>query len=325
MSLAEAIVDRLAGLGVKRMFGVPGGGLDLIEAAAAVGINFVLTRGETSAALMAVVTGELTRTPGVALTGIGPGAASAANGVAYASLEREPMLLFTDGRAIGPDKSPHQVFDQPALFRPITKDCGALRPVNGRARFDEMIAAALSSPMGPVQIDLSSVDSAIPVDDAASPQAAAGGETKLSEAAMSAALAMIGRSRRPVIVAGLEARATAAAVALARLAQALGCAVLTSYKAKGAFPDSDPQCVGHFTGAEAERPCLAEAAPVGCRLTVDAGAHMFSTMAQWCAESRLTCLNRTVCRAWVSPCRRRLPRPWRRRSDRLRWSPATAV
>ena len=150
MTLAEAIVDRLAELGVRRMFGVPGGGssLDLIDAAAAVGIDFVLTRGETSAALMAAVTGELSGVPGVALTGIGPGAASAVNGVAYASLERAPMILFTDGRAIGPDKPPHQVFDQPALFRPITKDSGALRPADGRARLNEMIAAALSNPIG---------------------------------------------------------------------------------------------------------------------------------------------------------------------------------
>ncbi len=385
-TLAEAIVESLAGLGVQRMFGVPGGGssLDLIDAAASAGIDFVLTRGETSAALMAAVTGELTGTPGVALTGIGPGAASAVNGVAYASLERAPMLLFTDGRASAPDKPPHQVFDQPALFQPITKDRGALRPGDGPARLDAMIAAALSNPMGPVQIDLSSADSAMPVADAGPPQAVESDGYSLSDEAVSAALEMLGECRRPVIIAGLESRA--AADGLARLAKALGCPVLTSYKAKGVFPDSDPQCVGHFTGAEAERPCLSDAdliilfgldpiesipgkwgyeapllalrraanppgpiigsakvqvvgdltaiaerladaaggsdwrpaaigdhrqtmamrlrlggvsgaatvetvvealvdaAPAGCRLTVDAGAHMFSTMARWPAE-----------------------------------------
>ena len=55
-TIADAIVDRLAARGVKRMFGVPGGdcNLDMIEAGARKGVEFVLTRGETAAAIMAV-------------------------------------------------------------------------------------------------------------------------------------------------------------------------------------------------------------------------------------------------------------------------------
>jgi acetolactate synthase-1/2/3 large subunit len=84
--LASAIVGQLEALGVKRMFGIPGGGssLALIEAAGRAGLEFILTRTETAAAIMAAVTGEMTGTPGVVLTGIGPGAASAVNGIAYA-------------------------------------------------------------------------------------------------------------------------------------------------------------------------------------------------------------------------------------------------
>ena len=77
-TLAAAIAATLSARGVKRIFGVPGGGssLDLIDAAAREGIEFVLCRTETAAAIMAAVTGELTGIPGVVLTGIGPGAAS---------------------------------------------------------------------------------------------------------------------------------------------------------------------------------------------------------------------------------------------------------
>ena len=80
--------------GIQRIFGVPGGGssLDLIEAAAEQDIDFVLCRTETGAAIMAAVTGELTGISGIVLTGIGPGAASAVNGITYASLERAPLL-----------------------------------------------------------------------------------------------------------------------------------------------------------------------------------------------------------------------------------------
>ena len=55
LTLAERIADTLAVNGVRRMFGVPGGGssLDLIDAAADRGIEFVLCRTETAAAIMA--------------------------------------------------------------------------------------------------------------------------------------------------------------------------------------------------------------------------------------------------------------------------------
>ena len=101
VTLAEHIVEALVGEGVERLFGIPGGGssLDLIAAADAAGIDFVLTKTETAAAIMAAVTGELSGSPGVVLTGIGPGAASAVNGIAYARLEQAPVLLFTDGPA----------------------------------------------------------------------------------------------------------------------------------------------------------------------------------------------------------------------------------
>ena len=66
-TVVDLLVARFRELGVERMFGVPGGGssLYLIEAAGRVGIDFVLCRTETAAALMAAVSAELTEVPGV--------------------------------------------------------------------------------------------------------------------------------------------------------------------------------------------------------------------------------------------------------------------
>ncbi len=96
-TIAETLVTACAAHGVKRLFGVPGGGssLDLIAAARTQDVEFVLTQTETAAVLMAAVTAELTGAPGVALTGIGPGAASALNGIAYAALERFLLSAMT--------------------------------------------------------------------------------------------------------------------------------------------------------------------------------------------------------------------------------------
>ena len=249
VTLAEHVVDALAGHGVRRLFGIPGGGssLDLIDAADTAGIDFVLARTETAAAIMAAVTGELTGTPGVVLTGIGPGAASAVNGVAYAHLERAPLVLLTDG----PASSRHQALDQNALFAPITKTQGRLRPANGRADIEAAIRTALTPPWGPVHLDMTAADAASPVSGAtALPPDACTPSAKTE--AVDAARHMLARSRRPLLIVGLEARHGGGPAAVRALADALGCPVLQTYKAKGVLPDTPPGAVGMFTGAEAE-------------------------------------------------------------------------
>ena len=147
MTLADALLAAFKARGVRRIFGVPGGdsSLDLIAAAGPQDIDFVLARGETAAVLMAAVTAELTGAPGVVLTGIGPGAASAVNGVAYAALERAPLVIITDAREA--DSSgrmpPHQIFDQPALFAPVVKDSQRLRPEDGAKVLEDLLDFAL--------------------------------------------------------------------------------------------------------------------------------------------------------------------------------------
>ena len=82
-TFVQVLAAALRARGTRRAFGVPGGGssLDVIDAFAAEGIAFVLVHGETAGALMASVTAELGGAPGVVVTGVGPGAASAANGI----------------------------------------------------------------------------------------------------------------------------------------------------------------------------------------------------------------------------------------------------
>ena len=147
-SLAQRVAEILKQRGVQRIFGVPGGGssLDLIEAAAEQDIDFVLCRTETGAAIMAAVTGELTGIPGIVLTGIGPGAASAVNGITYASLERAPIIIFTDAHEVNATEPPHQIFDQQSFVRADIKGTASTDAVEWRNIFERLIdlAAALN-------------------------------------------------------------------------------------------------------------------------------------------------------------------------------------
>lgn len=255
-TLASALAEALKTHGVKRIFGIPGGGssLALIEAAGHAGLDFVLTRTETAGAIMAAVTGELTGTPGVMLTGIGPGATSAVNGVAYASLEKSPLLLLTDG----PASTPHQALDQNALYAPITKMQGRLQPEQGLDTIAQAIEAAMTPPWGPVQLDITAGDAtaAIGPDDI---RPLNENEKRPDHADIDQAKALIEGSRKPVILAGVEARHGRAPEALRKLAETLSCPVLVTMKAGGVIPASHDSYAGLFTGAAAEANLLNEA------------------------------------------------------------------
>ena len=123
-SFVDWLSKRLKKAGLRRIFGVPGGGtsLDLIYAMRDQNINSVVTAREDAAVIMAGVSGVLSHGPGVAFTTKGPGLASAANGLASASLDRLPALLISE--AFGEKELEflsHQVFSQTDLIEPLLK------------------------------------------------------------------------------------------------------------------------------------------------------------------------------------------------------------
>ena len=263
--MTERVVDRLVArfreLGVKRMFGVPGGGssLDLIEAANRVGIDFVLCRTETGAGLMAAVSAELTDVPGVVLTGIGPSAACVVNAVAYASLERAPLIVITDADDQNDSVAPHQVFDQRAMFAPITKTTLRLDADTAGASLDAALNATLSDPRGPVHFDLSANDARALIGAAGSLAASASPDVTDTTKSLSDMAQLLSAHRRPVLIVGHQMRRAGLSEKVCAFAEALGCPVLVTYKAKGVVADDHPQFVGIFTGATAESDTLSKA------------------------------------------------------------------
>ena len=139
--------------GVRHIFGVPGGGssLDLIRACAELDIAFVLARTETAAAIMAATAADLTNSIGVIITTLGPGTASAVNGVAYASVDRSPIFMISDGwNAKQAVFDTHQRYDQKALMAPITKAQTRLEGDDVPQEVERLIQLARAMPHGPV-------------------------------------------------------------------------------------------------------------------------------------------------------------------------------
>ncbi|MBB5689137.1 acetolactate synthase-1/2/3 large subunit [Roseomonas alkaliterrae] len=252
---AEALVSAFAAAGTKRVYGVPGGGssLDLIAAAKAQGLDFVLARHESAAVIMAATEAELSGAPGLALCTRGPGVGNAANGVAHAALDRAPVVLVADGFAPAERAfATHQYFDQAAMLGPVTKAQFSVGQMAAGEAAVRAIGAAMAAPRGAALVELSGSAARQPA--APPPALATAGPPAPDAAAIAAARRVLAAARRPVIIAGLEA--TEAAGPVRALAAALGCPVLVTYKAKGVVADGDPLFAGVFTCGAAEGPLL---------------------------------------------------------------------
>ncbi|GAY24570.1 thiamine pyrophosphate-binding protein [Sphingobium fuliginis] len=264
-TVSEAIVARLAEKGVRFIFGVPGGecNLDFIAAAEKQGMRFILTRTETSAAMMACVTAEITGAPGVAMTTRGPGLAAAANGVAYSDLDRAAMLLIADGYEDDQAYISHQRIDQTAILAPMLRASSNLRNGDPMAEVDRLIDAAMGNPPGPAYLEVAGSFIRRRAEAAPAPRSAprlpaahlpAPGPSALAEAKR-----LVAAARRPILLAGLQARSPDGTAALRAFVAATGCPVLTTYKAKGVVSENAPLGLGLYANGVPEQPLIGSA------------------------------------------------------------------
>ncbi len=257
----EAIAGFLVEAGVRRLYGVPGGGstLDLIEAGRKRQLEFVLTPHEASGAIMAATEGDLLDRPGVCLAALGPGVANAVGGVAHAFLDRAPLLLLTDRFSRASLRLAEREFlEHGRLLAEVTKDAATITG----PRVDRLLAwawgKAMAAPRGPIQLDL-------PADEAVRPTrrppAGPGRERSAgpSPSAIRAAARLLARRGRVVVIAGLGCRTSGPARALQELVEHLGSPLLTTPRAKGVVAEDHPLAAGVFMGGQLDEDLLSKA------------------------------------------------------------------
>jgi acetolactate synthase-1/2/3 large subunit len=264
-SVAELLAGRLYDIGVRRAYGVPGGGsnLDLIDALRGCGIQWVLAHTEGGAAFMAAAEAEITGVPGLLIVGNGPGLASVVNGVAHAWLDRVPLLVISDrytheeARTTG-----HQVLDQLSLLAPIVRFGTTLEPQTAAESLERALAATIGPPRGPAHLDVPRDGAAAPADPLATLPAAgltlptASTEQGSLSSVLQGFAEELNTASRPVILVGLEAGDGTSPQDLTSIAHLAGAAVLTTYKGKGVYPEGDPRWGGVLTGGAIEAPLL---------------------------------------------------------------------
>ena len=252
-TVAYLIGERLRAAGVRYVTGHPGGEVvDLIEGFRDAGLQFVLTRHETTAGFMAEAMASASGIPGVCVATLGPGATNLVTGVAQAYLDRAPLLAFTG--QLPTDRfeiTTHQKLDLRALFAPITKSQARLTASNAVDVVDRALRESIRPRRGPVYIE---VPSDVPGQTAAGPNVTAPsrlvsrGADDMSAAvdrvAAHRAAQLLCDSNRPVILAGIDANSDGSVGALRNLAETWGIPVMVSPKAKGVFREDHPLFLG---------------------------------------------------------------------------------
>ena len=254
VELARVLGEVVAERGADTVFGFPGGGpnLEVVGAAEAAGLRFVLAHGETAACIMAGTYGLLTGRPGMSVVTRGPGAASAVNGAAQATLDRFPLLVVTDCvPSADRERVGHQRIDQQQMMAPVSKWSGRLAM---SPRSAEAVRAALdlagSRPAGAVHLDYDPDGAEMIAPGPRLPP-------RSSDDVVAHAASMVSDAARPVAIVGLEALTSARQVVAAL--ERLGCPVLTTYQAIGVIAEGHPQLAGLFTNGAIESAIVDEA------------------------------------------------------------------
>ena len=250
---AEVLADMLAGYGVTHVFMVPAVlRRTFAEMERRTKIARVHCHGEKSAAYMADGYARASGRPGICMAQV-IGALNLAAGLRDAYLAHSPVIAFTGGRDPKTKfRKVYQEIDDVPAFEPVTKFNATIDEV---ARIPDMLRQAFrvaaSGAPGPVHLQFRGNEGQLDLEEA---ELEALVETQFArvppfrpepEAAhVKAALDLLQKAERPILVVGGGARASGAGPELVALAQALQIPVATSLNGKDCIPGTHPLSVG---------------------------------------------------------------------------------
>ena len=154
---ADLFFALLKKAGVKRIYGIPGDELEIFDALAYSGIQFITTRHEQAAAFMAQGEAKMSGRIGICISTLGPGATNLATAIADAYQNRVPLLALSGqlGKEFHKPPLAHQFIDLEKLFRPITKATFSIRNADQLEQvIQQAIDTALMPKPGPVHVSL---------------------------------------------------------------------------------------------------------------------------------------------------------------------------
>jgi acetolactate synthase-1/2/3 large subunit len=256
----QLVVDTLRALGVRRVFGVPGGQTLAITDAMyeQPDIEFVTTRHENAAVCMADAVGRLTQQVGVCLATAGPGATNLLTGTGGAYRDSSPVIVITcNNRIADLARDDAQAAEHVAIFRPLTKWATFVAdPLTIPRVLHEAAIRATSGCPGPVLVDFArtAVEGTVSLAAAQAigyPSAAdirirrVPGQRMLADpSVLLEAATLLLQAQSPVIWIGNGVQLSGAHDAVLELAEYLDAPVITTFNALGAIQTDHSHAFG---------------------------------------------------------------------------------
>ena len=244
---SDVFVECLEAEDVRYVFGIPGEEtLDLNESLERSAIEFVPVRHEQGAAYMADTYGRLTRSAGVCLGTLGPGATNLVTGVADAFLDHAPVVALTgQGDLQRTHKESHQYIDIVSLMRPIVKwNTTLTAPQIIPEAVRKAFKVAQAQKPGPTHLELPEDVMGAPLD--AEPLNVRSGFRRPEPSATELELAarIIRSADHPVVLAGNGVARVGASTALRDFSRVTGIPVAETFMGKGLLDYEDERFVG---------------------------------------------------------------------------------
>jgi N2-(2-carboxyethyl)arginine synthase len=254
-SAAAVMLRRLRDYGVRHVFGIVGREAAAILFDEAEGIDFVLTRHEFTAGVMADVLARLTNRPQVCFATLGPGMTNLATGVATSALDRSPVIALaaqSESYDCFPNET-HQCLDSVAVMRPLTKYAAQLeRAEDITDLVDSAVGNSVVEPVGPsfisLPVDLLGAQVSGEASTAARPPSRKGLVDPGWRDRVQEVAGLLAGARRPALVVGAAAIRGGAVDAIRALVERLRIPVITTYTAKGILPHQHPLNYGAVSG-----------------------------------------------------------------------------
>jgi len=248
---AEILCESLTRLGVRHIFGYPGGAiLPVYDALGKSRLHHILVRHEQGATHMADGYARATGGVGVAMATSGPGATNMVTGIATAMLDSSPIVCITgqvSSKLLGSDA--FQEIDITGITMPITKHNVVVSKAGDIARtIREAFVIASSGRPGPVLVDITKDAQQASAEfdwDASLPQLPRKRERNhFDQAEFDRAIDLLNTAKRPIILAGRGIILSGAMKAFERFVRATEIPVAMTLLGIGCFPASDPMNLG---------------------------------------------------------------------------------
>jgi acetolactate synthase-1/2/3 large subunit len=247
MKASDLFVKALEAENVEYVFGIPGEeNLDLLESLRPSSIKLILTRHEQAAGFMAATYGRLTGKAGVCLSTLGPGATNLVTAAAYAQLGAMPMLLVTGQKPIKASKQGQfQIVDIVDMMRPLTKyTCQIASAHNIPSRIREAFRLAEEERPGACHLELPE-DIAIEHSQSEVIEKSLYRRPIAEEKGIEAAVQMIEKARRPLILIGAAANRKQSSKKLLELVDKTGIPFFSTQMGKGVVDERHPLFLGN--------------------------------------------------------------------------------